>query len=186
MRQPRVLWYLRPMLEQAASLFSESGIVDISVEADPTQLMRLAIEAARKAEAHGDVPVGAVLWTGGKVVARAYNRREHAQTALGHAELDLIRAYNLHTHSWRLPADAVIAVTAEPCLMCTGALLQARVSKVIYGCKDTKNAGMRLVEEKIQNGTFDHRFDVIPTILESECAALLSNFFQKKRRGEIP
>lgn len=161
-----------------------ADIVDISVASDPNDLMLLAIEAARKAEAHGDVPVGAVLWTGGKVVAISYNSREFAQTALGHAEVDLIRAYNLHTHSWRLPADAVIAVTAEPCLMCTGALLQARVSKVIYGCKDTKNAGMRLIEEKMRDGVFDHRFEVVPAILEKECAELLSSFFQKKRQGK--
>ena len=156
-------------------------MVDLPLAPEPELLMRKAIEVASQAPRYGDVPVGAVLWTGGRIVATAFNRREYSQSALGHAELDLVLAFNREVESWRLPPDSVIAVTAEPCLMCTGALLQARVSKVIYGCKDTKNAGLRLVEEKIKAGVFDHCFEIVAGTLESECAGLLSQFFRQRR-----
>jgi tRNA(adenine34) deaminase len=152
-----------------------------NVEPQPDALMKLAIEAARAAAQFGDVPVGAVLWTGGKIVAAGFNSRELDQTAIGHAEMDVLRQFSRQYQSWRLPTDSIIAVTAEPCLMCTGALLQARVSHVIYGCRDTKNAALRLVEDSISAGKFDHRFEITPSVLEKECAALLSGFFRDRR-----
>lgn len=155
---------------------------DLPCGGDSSLLMQAALETARSAPIYGDVPIGAVLWSGGRILARAFNSREHARTTLGHAEMELIHSYNRATGSWRLPADAVIAVTAEPCLMCTGALLQARAARVVYGCKDTKNAGLRLVEDKIISGAFDHRFEIVSAVLEKECAQLLSEFFQKRRQ----
>lgn len=155
--------------------------MNVPTEPSPEKLMDHALAVAERAKAYGDVPIGAVLWVEGRIVAGAFNSRECAHSALGHAELDLIRHYNQLTQSWRLPPNAVVAVTAEPCLMCTGALLQARVAKLIYGCADTKNAGLRLVQPQIEKGTFDHRMEIVSGVQAEKCASLLSQFFQARR-----
>ena len=153
-----------------------------SLPFDAEALMGLAREQALKAGNRGEVPIGAVLWSNGKILLSASNQRERKTRTTGHAEIELLDKYNSLYGTWRLPPDAVVVVTLEPCLMCTGALLQARATKIIYGCKDTKNAGLRLVQTQIESGVFDHAMTIQSGVQEKECAEMLSTFFQNRRR----
>lgn len=144
-------------------------------------LMELALTEAAKARAAREVPVGAVLWGNGTVLSTGHNTREALASPLGHAEITTIESY-CRTHStWRLPTDSILVVTSEPCLMCTGYLLQARVGTVVYGCRDTKNASLRVVLPQIQAGVFDHRFEVIEGVLAESAGQILSEFFRERR-----
>ncbi len=153
-----------------------------SLPFDADALMSLAREQANKAGARGEVPIGAVLWSDGKILLSSSNQRERKTRTAGHAEIELLDKYNSLYGSWRLPLDSVVVVTLEPCLMCTGALLQARAAKIIYGCKDTKNAGLRLVQSQIESNIFDHAVTIQSGVQEKECAEMLSKFFQNRRR----
>ena len=145
--------------------------------------MRRALSAARIAEAQDEVPVGSVLVTSaGEVLADGYNERESSSRTLAHAELCALDRYNQKYRTWRLPPQTALFVTVEPCLMCTGALLSARLSAVYFGCCDTKNAGLSRLQPWIEQGVFDHRLAAVRgKILEVECQQLLSNYFKKKR-----
>lgn len=153
-----------------------------SLPFDADSLMSLAREQAVKAGARGEVPIGAVLWSEGRILLSASNQRERKTRTAGHAEIELLDKYNSLYGTWRLPIDSVIVVTLEPCLMCTGALLQARASKIIYGCMDTKNAGLRLVQTQIEAGVFDHSVQIQSGVQENECAEMLSRFFKNRRK----
>ncbi len=153
-----------------------------SLPFDADALMSLAREQATKAGNRGEVPIGAVLWSEGRILLSASNQRERKTRTAGHAEIELLDKYNSLYGTWRLPPDSVVVVTLEPCLMCTGALLQARASKIIYGCKDTKNAGLRLVQQQIESGVFDHTVTIQSGVQEKQCAEMLSKFFQDRRR----
>ena len=130
------------------------------------EYMRQALELARLAMAEGEVPVGCVIVRDGAVVGRGRNRRETAQTALGHAELEAIAQACRTLGGWRL-AGCALYVTLEPCPMCAGAIVNARIPAVYYGAKDDK-AG-------------NHHPRIYGRVLEAECAALLQEFFQSLR-----
>jgi tRNA(adenine34) deaminase len=153
----------------------------------PEQWMSQALLLAEKSAALDEVPIGALFVHEQKIIASGFNQRECQKNTLGHAELLAIQEYNQKFSSWRLPKNTTLYVTCEPCLMCTGALLQARVENIFYGCGDTKNAGLECIREKIDKGIFDHRFlEIRSGVLEKECKNLLSNFFAQKRKLPIP
>ena len=141
--------------------------------------MVLALELAREAMAEGEVPVGCVIVKNGAVVGRGRNRRETARTALGHAEIEAIAQACETLGGWRLHR-AVLYVTLEPCPMCAGAILNARIAQVRYGARDEKagccGSVLNLFEEN-----FNHHPRIYGGLLEEECAALLQEFFRRLR-----
>lgn len=144
--------------------------------------MLLALEEAKKAQAEDEVPIGAVLVCKEQIIGRGKNAREKSGRTIAHAEIEALLDYNAQTKQWRLPPDTSLYVTLEPCMMCTGAYVSARVSHIYFGCKDTKDAGLMRVKPWILQNVFDH----IPTeitggVLESECSSLLSAYFKAKR-----
>lgn len=142
--------------------------------------MREAIAEARAAEARGEVPVGCVIVLGDRVVGRGHNLRETLQDPTAHAEMIAIREAAVATGSWRLE-DASVYVTLEPCPMCAGALVNARVARVVYGADDPK-AGATTTLFTIGTDTrLNHRFALVPGVLAAECGALLSDFFGRIR-----
>ena len=141
--------------------------------------MAQALALAAEAAAAGEVPVGCVIVRDGEIVGRGRNRRETAQTALGHAELEAIAQACRTLGGWRL-AGCALYVTLEPCPMCAGAIVNARIPAVYYGAKDDKagccGSVLNLFEER-----FNHHPRIYGRVLEAECAALLQEFFQSLR-----
>ncbi len=142
--------------------------------------MRLAIEEARKAEAIGEVPIGAVIVRHGEVVGRGYNLRETTHDATAHAEMIAIREASEHIGAWRL-LDCTLYVTLEPCPMCAGAIVQGRVPLVVYGTPDPKAGCAGTLMNLLQEPRFNHRTELIEGVLQNECAELLSEFFRGLR-----
>ena len=144
--------------------------------------MDRALCLAREAEQLDEVPVGAVLVCDNKVIAEGMNLREKNGRTLAHAELLALENYNRTSKSWRLPPNTTLFVTLEPCLMCTGALLSARLASVVYGGRDTKDAGLNRLRPWIEQGIFDQKFEyIIGGIQEDTCSQLLSQYFVRKR-----
>jgi tRNA(adenine34) deaminase len=143
-------------------------------------LMRLAIEQARIAEGNGDVPIGAVVAREGDVIAAAGNERERRRDPTAHAEVLALRAAAEALGGWRLPGTALV-VTLEPCAMCAGAVVLARVPTVVYGAADPKAGAAGSVLDVLGEPALNHRPEVIGGVLESECAALLAGFFAARR-----
>ncbi len=144
------------------------------------QLMDPALDEARSAPVHGDVPVGAVVWLDGEVIARRHNEREHAGDPTAHAEMLVLRDAAACLGSWRLHR-AVVAVTLEPCPMCAGALQQARVARVVYGADDPKAGALGSLYNLGADPRLNHEFEVVPGVRAGECAALLREFFSGLR-----
>ncbi len=142
--------------------------------------MNRALELAKKAAENGDVPVGCVIVKDGVIVGEGYNRREAGDDATAHAEVDAIRAACTRLGTWRLHG-AVLYVTLEPCPMCAGAIINARLSEVRYGARDEKAGAcgsvLNLFEER-----FNHRPRLYGGLVERECAAVLEEFFAQLRR----
>jgi len=139
--------------------------------------MRLALDQARVAADHGDVPVGAVLVDPfGDIVAAAGNERELASDPTAHAELLVMRQAAQALRSWRL-TDHTLVVTLEPCTMCAGALVLARVSRLVFGAYDPKAGAVASLWDVVRDPRLNHRVDVRGGILEAECGALLREFF---------
>lgn len=146
---------------------------------ESTDFMRLAIAEAQKSAAEGEVPVGAVIVRNGEVVAVGRNRRETVKNALSHAELEAIRAACAALGGWRL-WECEMFVTLEPCPMCAGAILNARLRKVTFGAFDPKNGAVESVM-KMFDYPFTHKPEYAGGVLEQKCAALLSDFFKELR-----
>jgi tRNA(adenine34) deaminase len=139
--------------------------------------MRLALNEARAAADHDDVPVGAVLLDpSGATVAAAGNEREIAQDPTAHAELLTLRRAAETLGSWRL-TDHTLVVTLEPCTMCAGALVLARVSRLIFGAYDAKAGAVASLWDVVRDPRLNHRVEVRGGVLEAECGALLRDFF---------
>ena len=141
--------------------------------------MRAALCEAERAAAEGEVPVGAVIVREGNLVSRAHNRRETAQSALAHAEILAIDTACRALQSWRLP-DCDLYVTLEPCPMCAGAVVNARVRRVIFGARDPKAGALGSITD-IFALPVNHHPQVTEGVLEAECAALLRDFFRARR-----
>lgn len=142
--------------------------------------MRAALEEAAKAEAIGEVPIGAVIVKDGEIIARGHNVRETAQDALGHAEIKAIKAANQTLEAWRLEG-ASMYITLEPCPMCSGALINARVEQVIYGASDLKAGCAGTLMNLLEDTRFNHQVKVVRGVLAEECGAVLTNFFRQLR-----
>ncbi len=142
--------------------------------------MRLAIREAREALTHDDVPIGAVVVHGGEVVGAAHNERELRQDPTAHAEILALREAGRALGSWRV-LDAVLYVTLEPCVMCAGAIVLARVPRVVYGTTDPKAGAAGSVLDVLAQPRLNHRPAVAGGLLAGECAALLAEFFGSRR-----
>jgi len=143
--------------------------------------MKKALNLAVKAAAEGEVPVGAILvGPGGQAIAMGRNRRETWQSPLAHAEAIVLHTASQKLQSWRLE-DCTLYVTLEPCLMCSGALLQARVGRVVYGATDPKGGAAESLYQTFQDKRLNHQIAVTAGVLDRECAELLQSFFQQRR-----
>ncbi len=145
--------------------------------------MRLAIQEAMKAEELGEVPIGAILVKDQQVIGRGYNRREIDKDALAHAEIMAISDASRTLGGWRLP-DTTLYVTLEPCPMCAGAILQARIPRVVYGTGDPKAGCAGTLYNLLQDERFNHQVQVTSNVLQQECTQLLKNFFRKLRASK--
>ena len=143
--------------------------------------MRRALAAAEEASSRGEVPVGAVVVAGGNVIAVAHNERETANDPTAHAEVLALRRAAAALGSWRL-CDAELYVTMEPCPMCAGALVNARVARVVYGCDDPKAGAARTLYRLLDDRRLNHRVEVVAGVLAAESSALLRAFFERLRR----
>jgi tRNA(adenine34) deaminase len=152
------------------------------VEPDDERFMRLALEEAAKAPAHGDVPIGAVVVRENVVLAAARNEREHRKDPTAHAEILALRAAAAELGDWRL-LDTTLYVTLEPCPMCAGAAVLARVGRLVYGPQDPKAGAAYSLYNIAQDPRLNHQMEVVPDVLLDECVALLSGFFQDRRLG---
>ena len=141
--------------------------------------MDAALELAREAAAEGEVPVGCVIVRNGQIVGRGRNRRETRKTALGHAEIEAIYDANRNLGGWRL-WDCTLYVTLEPCPMCAGAIVNARIPRVVYGASDTK-CGATGSDCDLFSMEFNHHPEVTKGVREEEAAALMTEFFQNLR-----
>jgi len=144
------------------------------------ELMEIALEEARAATMHGDVPVGAVVAVGGELVARRHNEREHLGDPTAHAEVLALRDAAEALGSWRL-SDATMVVTLEPCPMCAGAIQQARVERVVFGAADMKAGACGSLYHFGQDPRLNHEFATTHGVRAEESAALLADFFADRR-----
>jgi tRNA(adenine34) deaminase len=144
------------------------------------QFMRLALEEARRAEAAGEVPVGAVVVIAGEVAARSGNRTLTDCDPTAHAEIVALRAAAKTVAKYRL-SDATLYVTLEPCAMCAGAMIQARLTRVVYGADDPKGGAVRSCFSILNSSRLNHRLEITSGVLAEECAALLQTFFTARR-----
>jgi len=143
--------------------------------------MQLAIEQAQQAEAAGDVPVGAVIVRDGQLVAAAHNQREQLRDPTAHAEMIAITQAAEAVGSWRL-TGCTLYVTLEPCPMCAGAILQARLPRVVYGAADPKAGAVTSLYQLLEDRRLNHTVSVTEGVLGAECGKLLSDFFAEQRR----
>lgn len=144
------------------------------------EAMALALAEARAAAAHGDVPIGAVVLVDGAVVARRHNERELRADPLAHAELLALADAARDRDDWRL-GDATLVVTLEPCPMCAGALVAARVGRLVFGAADPKAGACGSLYNVCADPRLNHEVDVRPGVSADECGALLSAFFAERR-----
>lgn len=146
---------------------------------DDTEFMKEALALARQAAEEGEVPVGCVIVRGDTIVGRGRNRRESTKSALAHAELEAIAEANRTLGGWRL-WDCTLYVTLEPCSMCAGAIISARIPRVVYGASDSKFGACRSVCS-LFDMAFNHHPTVEAGVLEEEAAALMQDFFRRLR-----
>lgn len=147
---------------------------------DDAHYMQLALAEARTSAEAGEVPVGAVMIHAGAVMARSGNRTIRDNDPTAHAEIVVIREMAQIVHNYRLPG-ATLYVTIEPCAMCAGAIIQARVSRVVYGADDPKGGAFRSCFQILTNAQLNHQVDVTPGILAADSASLLQQFFAARR-----
>ena len=145
--------------------------------------MEIALAEARRAEENGDVPIGAALLRDGELLAAAGNERELRGDPTAHAEILAIRAAAEALGGWRLPGTTLY-VTLEPCAMCAGAIVLARIPRVVFGASDPKAGAAGSVLDVLAEPALNHRPEVSGGVLEAECAALLRDFFAARRSGE--
>lgn len=146
------------------------------VSKDDIKYMRQAVKQAKKAWANQDVPIGCVIVYEGKVIARGYNRRNMDKTPLAHAEILAIKKAAKYLGDWRLE-NCTMYVTLEPCQMCAGAIVQARIPKVVIGCMNPKAGCAGSILNLLQVEQFNHQVEVVRGVLETECSAMMKDFF---------
>jgi tRNA(adenine34) deaminase len=147
------------------------------------QYMRLAIDQAKIAEENGDVPIGAVIVYKDQIIAKAYNQREQLQDPTAHAEIIALTQAAAFLESWHLNG-CTIYVTLEPCCMCAGALVLARIDRLVYGCDDPKTGAVKSLYNIVQDERLNHRLEVEGGVLENECRDQLQSFFEQRRSAK--
>ena len=152
------------------------------------RFMKEALRQARKAAALDEVPIGCVITQGDKIIARGYNRRNTDKSVLAHAEISAIRKAARVTGDWRLE-ECTLYVTLEPCQMCAGAIVQARIPRVVIGAMNAKAGCAGSVYNLLQEPRFNHQAEVTSGILQSQCSEMLTRFFielrQRKKEKEV-
>jgi tRNA(adenine34) deaminase len=147
------------------------------------QFMRTAIDAAEIAEENGDVPIGAVIVYENRIIARAYNQREQLADPTAHAEIIALTQAAASFENWRLHG-CTIYVTLEPCPMCAGALVLARLDRLVFGCEDPKTGACGSLYNIVEDERLNHRLSVTSGVLVTECREQLQSFFKQKRTQE--
>ncbi|TLG77189.1 tRNA adenosine(34) deaminase TadA [Culicoidibacter larvae] len=152
----------------------------MDLEKRDIDFMREAIRLAKKAESLGEVPIGAIIVHDNKVIARAYNTREKSQNALDHAEIKVIKKACEKLGTWRLN-ECTLYVTLEPCPMCSGAVIQSRVGRLVYGASDPKAGCTGSLMNLPADTRFNHNPEIVTDVLGDECGEMLTTFFRKIR-----
>lgn len=142
--------------------------------------MKLAIEQAQIAEENSDVPIGTVIVYKNQIIGKAYNQREQLQDPTAHAEIIALTQAAAFLESWRLHG-CTMYVTLEPCPMCAGALVLARIDRLVYGCDDPKTGAVKSLYNIVNDERLNHTINVTSGILAEECSGLLQQFFQRRR-----
>lgn len=145
--------------------------------------MKLAIKEANKAKGLDEVPIGAVIVKDNKVIARGYNLRETSKDPTNHAEIVAIRKASKKLGDWQL-VDCELYVTIEPCIMCSGAIIQSRIAKVYYGALDIKGGGLGSSIDVLKAENINHIPEVIPGVLADECSQIVKDYFKEKRNSK--
>ncbi|MDB5325332.1 MAG: tadA [Phycisphaerales bacterium] len=146
------------------------------------ELMSLAIDEARLAGERGEVPIGCVIWHAptARIIGRGHNTRENCPDPTAHAEIVALRQAATELGHWRI-LDCTLAVTLEPCPMCAGAIVNARIPKLVYGCGDPKAGAVRTLYQLCEDSRLNHRVEVTADVRADECADLLRSFFKAQR-----
>jgi tRNA(adenine34) deaminase len=172
------------LIDYAAQM-SQTQIAQLPVDLDPISstegYMRQALAAAERAAACGEVPVGAIIVVGDEVVAVAHNERETLNDPTAHAEIVALRRASAALGGWRL-TGADLYVTMEPCPMCAGAMVNARLRRLVYGCDDPKAGAVKTLYKLLDDARLNHRVEVVPNVLAGECGQILKSFFSRLRR----
>ena len=143
--------------------------------------MRLALAQAREARALGEVPVGAIAIHSNRIIGAGFNRKEQRHSPIAHAEIIALEQAAKHLGSWRL-SDVTLYCTLEPCPMCAGAMIQARLPRLVYGAPDVRFGAAGSIVDVLRAEGFNHRVDIMSGVLEEESMALLQDFFGSLRR----
>lgn len=157
-------------------------MIELTQQEIDERYMRMAIDAAFVAEENGDVPIGTVIVHNNRVIARAYNQREQLKDPTAHAEIIALTQAASALGMWRLHG-CTIYVTLEPCPMCAGALVLARLDRLVYGCPDPKTGACGSLYDIVRDGRLNHRLQVNAGVLADDCTTLLQNFFRQRRRN---
>lgn len=152
---------------------------------DDAKMMRAALGQAQIAADKGEVPVGAVLVLHGEIIAEAHNSPVSLNDPSAHAEILALRRGGEALRNYRL-TDATLYVTLEPCIMCAGAIIQARIGRLVFGAADPKSGGIVSLYRLLEDGRFNHSLPVRGGVLKEECAEILSGFFREKRLSSRP
>jgi tRNA(adenine34) deaminase len=168
-------WFLIPIVFPRAILRPNMEIVGADIS-----FMQLALEEARAAMAAGEVPIGACIVHDGKILARSGNRTIRDCDPTAHAEIIVIREAARLLGNYRMPGTTLF-VTLEPCSMCAGAMIQARIPRLVYGADDPKGGAVRSCFEILANSTLNHKVEVRPGVLAADCVSILQSFFAARR-----
>ncbi len=152
----------------------------VTADARDQAYMRRALELARHAEAAGEVPVGALVVLENEIIGEGWNQPIVSHDPTAHAEIVALRAASQHAKNYRLPG-AVLYVTLEPCAMCAGAMVHARIARVVYGATDSKTGAAGSVFNLLDSSALNHRPQLTSGVLAEECGAMLKEFFQTRR-----
>lgn len=153
----------------------------INYSKEDLHYMKLAIKQAKKAALLDEVPIGCVIVYNGKIIGRGYNRRNTDKTTLGHAEITAIKKASRYMNDWRLE-DCSIYVTLEPCQMCAGAIVQARIPRVVIGSMNSKAGCAGSIINLLNMPQFNHQAEVVRGVCDEECSTMLSTFFRELRQ----
>ena len=145
--------------------------------------MKRALELASKAKSEGEVPVGAVVVFENRIIGEGYNRREATNSPISHAEIEAIQLASKTLNSWRLE-DCDLYVTLEPCIMCSGAIVQSRIKRLFFGSRDPKAGAVRSLYDLLEDDRLNHQVEVHEGLLADECSDILSGFFKEIRASQ--